>query len=407
MEKIKILGMSDSPIIATGYANQSREIFKRLGQLNNFECYFQGWQQQGMPVSDFTMNDEKYNITLLENGFKQFGEGKLQAYLDKIQPDILWTLGDLFMLYYMRNIRLNGTKWVCYFPSDGEPLPLGTNDLLQRAYCPVGMSQFAQKQAVDSGIENCQYIPHGINTNKFRILMNNEADKNRLKIKWSEKLSKSNNIHINLIGKKIYLIVGRFQGRKMIGEAFTILSEFFKDKQDVVAIYHGDLEDPAGRSLPVIGEMIKEMHMEGKIVFSGVSLDNSFSDNDMCEMFNLGDLQVSTTSGEGFGITTIESMACGVPSLITDYTTTKELIADTECGEGVKVATKIKGTYNVDRAIVDKKEFVVRLEKLYNNQDLWNTYKNNCRETAVKNYDLDNVVFPMWQKLLEEVAYGK
>ena len=147
--------------------------------------------------------------------------------------------------------------------------------------------------------------------------------------------------------------------------------------------------------------------MEGKIVFSGVSLDNSFSDNDMCEMFNLGDLQVSTTSGEGFGITTIESMACGVPSLITDYTTTKELIADTECGEGVKIATKIKGTYNVDRAIVDKKEFVVRLEKLYNNQDLWNTYKNNCRETAVKNYDLDNVVFPMWQKLLEEVAYGK
>jgi glycosyltransferase involved in cell wall biosynthesis len=47
---------------------------------------------------------------------------------------------------------------------------------------------------------------------------------------------------------------------------------------------------------------------------------------ELAELDNLADLRVSATQGEGFGVLTIEAMACGTPTLITDYTTSRELL---------------------------------------------------------------------------------
>ncbi|MBM4042177.1 MAG: glycosyltransferase [Planctomycetes bacterium] len=47
---------------------------------------------------------------------------------------------------------------------------------------------------------------------------------------------------------------------------------------------------------------------------------------ELAELDNLADLRVSATAGEGFGVITAEAMACGTPSLITDYATSPELL---------------------------------------------------------------------------------
>ena len=51
-------------------------------------------------------------------------------------------------------------------------------------------------------------------------------------------------------------------------------------------------------------------------------------DEGMVNIYNCMDLFVLPTAGEGFGIPTIEAMACGVPVAVTNYTTAWEIIKE-------------------------------------------------------------------------------
>jgi len=110
-----------------------------------------------------------------------------------------------------------------------------------------------------------------------------------------------------------------------------------------------------------------------------------------------------STTGEGFGITTIEAMACGVPSVVTDYTTTQELLVDNgRCGEPVKWDTFICGGYNTKRVLPSEDEFLKKLDKLYNNELLRKQYSQIGREKALKYYSLQ-AVMPQWSQLINEI----
>jgi len=65
----------------------------------------------------------------------------------------------------------------------------------------------------------------------------------------------------------------------------------------------------------------------------------------------LFDVYVNGTSGEGFGIPTIESMATGTPVIITDYTTGPEIIKDT--GWIIPCNDYVVGEWNIKRGLID------------------------------------------------------
>lgn len=53
-------------------------------------------------------------------------------------------------------------------------------------------------------------------------------------------------------------------------------------------------------------------------------------DDGMVDIYNMMDVHALPTGGEGFGIPTVEAMACGVPNVITNYTTGYELVGADE-----------------------------------------------------------------------------
>jgi glycosyltransferase involved in cell wall biosynthesis len=64
-----------------------------------------------------------------------------------------------------------------------------------------------------------------------------------------------------------------------------------------------------------------------RVAFTGRGKQRpALSPRELAELDNLADLRVAATQGEGFGILTIEAMACGTPTVITDYTTSRELM---------------------------------------------------------------------------------
>lgn len=428
VEKIKILGMSDPLQIASGYANQARQLFSRLALNPDFEVVYLGWNLKshipnfkGGYYNPQTKSMQSFHsegcIRVLEDfGNCQkhdFGTEALKHYLKQEQPDILWILGDSFFLgpqshnnnvfSDFHKLDLAPAKFVLYFPSDGRLLPNNSPPVFSKAHTIVGMSQFAQNDII-TGTKplprplDAHYIPHGINTNVFYPFTDAQKITNRSK--WEQRLSQVNGRPVQLNGKFVFGSVMRNQPRKMPQDMLLIWKEFVKDKQDVVLLLHTDPFDPQGMNLI---EIINYFQIPN-VIFTGMNLTlGQFSESDLNEIYNLMDCHILTTTGEGFGIPTVEAQAAGVPSILTDYTTTKELVVDPECGLGVKVYQEMLGQCYVMRAMIDQKEFVNKMSMVYSDRNLLRKLASNCRQNAVSKYDMDRIVYPQWTKLFKEL----
>jgi glycosyltransferase involved in cell wall biosynthesis len=88
-------------------------------------------------------------------------------------------------------------------------------------------------------------------------------------------------------------------------------------------------------------------------------------DSVMRETYNCFDVAASTTQGEGMGLTTLEAMACGIPSIAPDWA------ALGEWGKGAMqlipcTSTAIGPPYlNVIGGIADEELFIKALDNLY------------------------------------------
>jgi glycosyltransferase involved in cell wall biosynthesis len=70
---------------------------------------------------------------------------------------------------------------------------------------------------------------------------------------------------------------------------------------------------------------------------------------------------------EGFGLPILESQACGVPALVTDFSACPELVPDAFCR--LRVKETLIMARNFEQAIVDESDVAQKLEHLYRNRD--------------------------------------
>jgi glycosyltransferase involved in cell wall biosynthesis len=127
-----------------------------------------------------------------------------------------------------------------------------------------------------------------------------------------------------------------------------------------------------------------------------------------------------STSGEGFGIPLIEAMACEIPVLATDYTTTRELVIDNNAGLGIKLSGTedeenpnvhcdelldgtLTGSWVVERGMCSIKDGANKLDYLFKNPDKRKEFGKNGRVAVLKDYNW-NIVRKEWIKLIEELG---
>jgi glycosyltransferase involved in cell wall biosynthesis len=394
--------MGDSILIPTGYANIIRNITKRLSKNDDYEVQQFAWAYTGRPMyANFDKmfladSPQKHSTLMIPTSMRtQWGEDLLLPMVNKYKPDLFFAVADSFMLQYMLNSDLSPSKTLFYFPSDGHPFPLGCEKVVKKFHYPVAMSKYAQQQAIDDyGITNCDYIPCGVETSTFFPYPDDV--KAGLRRKWTSRLN------IDLQDKFIVGAIARNQGRKDVPGMIKAFANFAQNKHDAVLLLHMDPNDPASYGIGLF-DLINRLKIGAKVAFTGMKWFEGFPENEMNELYNLFDTQLSLNTGEGFGITTIEGFAAKVPIIMTDFTTFKEIVSDNNAGLPIKIAGEICGSFNVMRAFGDKEHAAEQLQYYYDNRSVMKQHGENGYKAVQRDYSWDTVVYPKWFKKIEGI----
>lgn len=258
----------------------------------------------------------------------QYGMGRMIEMLGRVEPDVIVSVNDaqvlLMMLFLNRldpeRVLLGYRPIIAYIPCDGLNLP-GAWRILELATNVVAMSQWGQSQYPTSKL-----VYHGVDTDDFWPVSQQRP------IKIANMTLRSKADCKRALGMDAdSFVVGRVDtnsGRKDYAATWKALVPFMKRHSDVVAHFHCNRQP--GSSL-------------------GVDLDNLFSrDEDvaanrfhfpemrstfkgwpqehMNALYNAFDVFISTSHGEGFGLTLAEAAACGVPIIAQNVSAIPEVV---------------------------------------------------------------------------------
>ena len=188
----------------------------------------------------------------------------------------------------------------------------------------------------------------------------------------------------------------------MADRMFKAFAKFAKDNPDAVLFCHSDPFDQAAVFDSI--ELIKSLGIENRVRFTGMSFFNGFDYKEMNEVYNAMDVFTLSTSGEGFGVPTIEAAACGIPSVVTDYTTTQELLIENGvCGLAVPICGELTGSWNVERGLVDIDKMAEAFQMMHDNPAMREEMGKIGLEKMKKYYTWD-VVIPEWDKLVRKMT---
>jgi glycosyltransferase involved in cell wall biosynthesis len=321
----KILWISDSPLTSTSYGKVTHELCRRIGK--ELEIHVLSFLYYGK-----SLRGENYFIHSYEDA------RSLAISIETLKPDYVVWIGDTMIMNDILKINLGSTKFIPYSPCDGYPILYGSKPIFDKAFKILATSKYTKKVLKECGYDST-VLYHGVDTNIFKP---SNVDKKTYGIEND---------------KFVFFHMGVNSGRKMIWRLIQSFHEFSKDKDDAILLVRTIPENPDGDNNLVEFTKFRfpELFEKKKLYFSLSNMFSPVPDEYLAGLYNACDVYVSTSSGEGFGMPYIESMACKKPVIAPNNTSTPELITQEIEGIGPRgIATKID-TYATDmKYFIDK-----------------------------------------------------
>ena len=357
---MKILWTSDSPSVDTGFGRVARSIISRLKHTYGHEVVVLGINHYGDPVDP---EEFDYPIYPCDKGNPDaiFGIHKLWAIAEKFKPDVLFILNDPWITdRYMKSRPpglLPNLKIMTYFPLDAGPLKKHWAETLSKLDAQICYSNFAERIITTANggkrPDNLHQIYHGVDTTTFYPI-NQQVARNAVGIP----------LDAIVVG-----MVARNQYRKRFDILARAFARFAQGKDDAKLYLHTALEDVGFD----IRDLIMQNDLEDKMILTEeMTPAKGVPDSFLNLIYNTFDVNCLISLGDGFGLPVAESMAVGVPQLVSDHSCLAELVDGGNAG--LKVNTKswvmhVSGI-NTYGGFSDEDHLVEQLEKLYNSKDL-------------------------------------
>lgn len=283
----------------------------------------------------------------------------LKFSIDAINPDIIFVINDYYVISkIIKTIKNECVNWkgetICYMPVDAENYPKGMFEDIKLYDKTITMSENSKKQILNTfntPYNNIFVLEHIILDKFFKI--ENFDRTTFLKNNINTKINKNDiiilNSNINSYRKRLDLTINSFflfysKYQTLITKrVFLILktTKYSKDKNSF------DLEK-------LIDNNIEKYNLSKQLRKRIILCYEDMSYEKLNNLYNSIDLNISTTSGEGWGLTPFELLKINKYTIVPDNTTYKEFFPNI-----FKCPTVVK-TYNSGRA----------LEKGLNNNDL-------------------------------------
>jgi len=386
---MKLLMMGNAPWVKSGYGKNIMNISLRLkdkyelgilcsygllgGEIdwNGMKCY------PAVPPKALS-GEGSFLLPTLKTLDKIMKKGKYDASIFHFD---IWVANSMICKGELKS------RYISYCPVDGDPISPLIIDGFSRADEVVVFCDWAEKILKEIDVKST-VVPHGVDTKIY-----NPATKD--KSEYKRKLGIPEDC-------TIFTIVGTNVGpRKGIQEAMESYGRFLKKnpeaKNNTRLYIHSDTAGSFfGYDLINLANLFEIS--ENVIFTAGEDLQN-VPEEAMADLFRASDVHVLTSHSEGFGMPLIESAACGIPSIATDFSSMTELVK----GHGilVRVANKEIQTSNYTYHALPYVPDIVKAFETYWNDP--NKIKEDGKKAAefALGYDWDKVIIPKWVKFLD------
>jgi len=311
------------------------------------------------------------------------GEGvadeMLPGHVAATQPDLVVILFDMWS-FGLPPERLPAVPVACWMPVDCTPVDQTDQRYLAsgRIY-PVAMSEFGQAEISKLGYA-CGYVPHGIHTTKWNALPSVKAEiREGFGIPQDAFV-----IGINATATD--------PERKGLWEQMEAFSRFRRRHSDaVLAIHtlhgfmHGFNTAAAAADLDIPEGALR--YPRGYEYMRG-----ALSGDHMQNWYNALDVLSNVSMAEGFGLAALEAQACGIPVILGDNSTGRQL-----AGPGWLV--KGQWHWNAKHAAKWKVPFTGEILKAYEAAYKSAGHKRQAAWEFAAQYDVEKVG-PRWDDVI-------
>jgi len=403
MTKKKILVLSDHPLSPSGVGTQTKYMIEALLKTGRYQFICLGGaikHHDYRPVKVEGWGDDW--IIYPVDGYGN--HETVRSLLQRERPDALWFMTDprfYEWLWEIENeIRAN-VPMIYYHVWDNFPYPEFNGRYYRSNDMVVCISKVTHEilQKVAPDIESC-YLPHAVHSNIFKPASTPEhfAKIKEIKNAIIEHSSMKNP------KKKLFFWNNRNARRKQSG---TLLW-WFKEWLDKVGhdkatlLMHTDAEDPHGQPLP---HLIQKLSADdGQILLS----TNKVSSEELADLYRAADFTINISDAEGFGLSTLESLACGSPIIVNMTGGLQEQVTDGQnwFGWGIHPSSKsVIGSLQVPYIYEDRisqQDFEKMLTKaLKLPKKKYEVMAEAGRQHVLKNYNFEDYE-KGWVKIMDD-----
>jgi D-inositol-3-phosphate glycosyltransferase len=359
VRKRKTLLWVGDAVVASGFARATHHILNRLK--DEYDVKVLGINYHGDP------HEYPYDIfPTVHYGAPSdmFGMKRLPSLAKQVNADVIVLQNDPWHIPgYVEGLKKESisSALVGAIAIDGKNCQgaLNLNDLTMSVF----WTDFALNEARDGGYQNpATVIPLGVDLEIYHPM-----DKELLRKRFMPKLP---------AGSFIVGNANRNQPRKRLDLTIRYFCRWVKefDVENAFLYLHvaptGDRGYDCGQLFDYYRRTLKHHGLEKRLFLAEPEMGYGVNEKTLAATYSLWDVQVSTTQGEGWGLTTLEGMACGVPQICPDWAAlgewAKPAVILVPCSSTAVTPNNI----NVVGGIADEDRFLNALNHVYSVPDL-------------------------------------
>lgn len=393
----KVLTLSDNPLSSSGVGRQAMIAIQALLESGEFEVVSIAAAIEHKNYDPFMT--EKYESAWKIFPAKGFADLELLRSLIKTEkPDLLWLMNDprFFEATWSIDNEIREKLPILYYHVwDNYPYPYYNSKFYHSNDAIVTASKLTQDVVHKVAPKLKQFhLPHTVNTEVYKPVPFQEV----------EYFLQANRIKYQ--DKKIFFWNNRNASRKQPASLLWWFRELLDEvgHEKAMLIMHTDPKDKHG---PDLIQNLERLNLTNGQVFIS---NEKVPDRMLATFYNISDCTINIADAEGFGLSSLESMACGTPVISTMTGGLQDQIFDGEnwFGIGIEPSSKsIVGSQTIPYIYEDRissEDFKKACKKIINTpkKDL-EEWGRRCRNNVLKNFGYKKYK-SSWVSIIDEVC---